>query len=271
MNQLKVFESPEFGLIRTIEINGKTWFVGKDIAVALGYDQPHKAVARHCKHGTKRTVPHPQSPDKLIEVLCIPEGDVYRLIAHSKLPSAEEFESWVFDEVLPSISKHGGYMMGQEEWTREELLAKSLIYANSVMEERAARIEELEAETQAQAEQIALAEPKVEYYDYFVDNRCTTSLTDTGKQIGMKPRAFIDWLIDKKYIFRKGKELLPYSQYTNKYFIVRDFATNRYIGRQTYVTEKGKVHFRKLCQKEGLIPPDQEIVTMVQPSDTFIM
>lgn len=270
MSQLKVFKNPEFGMVRSMSIDGEPWFVGKDVAEALGYKNTKDALGRHVDPEDKRGSRFP-TPFGTQQMTVINESGVYSLILRSNLPTAKEFKRWVTSEVLPSLRKNGGYLMGQEQMTEQELLASAFLVSQRIAEERAARIEELEAETQAQAEQIALAEPKVEYYDYFVDNRCTTSLTDTGKQIGMKPRAFIDWLIDKKYIFRKGKELLPYSQYTNKYFIVRDFATNRYIGRQTYVTEKGKLHFRKLCQKEGLIPPDQEIVTMVQPSDTFIM
>lgn len=110
MSEIQIFKNPEFGAIRTIEENGKVIFCGKDIAGALGYEQPHKAVERHCRYGMKYTVPHPQSKDKTIEMIFIPEGDVYRLITHSKLPAAERFEKWVFDEVLPSIRKHGAYI-----------------------------------------------------------------------------------------------------------------------------------------------------------------
>lgn len=110
MKELKIFENEAFGEIRTLETDdGKVLFCGADVAKALGYDQPHKAISRHCRCGMKCTVPHPQSPGKTIEMSFIPEGDVYRLIAHSKLPKAVEFESWVFDEVLPTIRKNGSY------------------------------------------------------------------------------------------------------------------------------------------------------------------
>ncbi|MBE6890034.1 MAG: toxin Bro [Ruminococcaceae bacterium] len=109
MNKLQVFNNPNFGQVRTIDENGKVLFCGSDVAKALGYDQPHKAIERHCRYGMKCTVPHPQSADKTIEMTFIPEGDIYRLIAHSKLPAAEQFESWVFDEVLPTIRKTGEY------------------------------------------------------------------------------------------------------------------------------------------------------------------
>lgn len=109
MNELKVFSNEQFGQVRTVVDNGKVWFCGKDVASALQYEQPHKAIKRHCRYGMKHTIPHPQAPNKTIEMLFVPEGDLYRLITHSKLPSAERFESWVFDEVLPEIRTTGGY------------------------------------------------------------------------------------------------------------------------------------------------------------------
>lgn len=109
MNNIQIFNSPEFGEIRTVVIDGEPWFVGRDIAKALGYAKPEGAVTTHCRHPLKQGIPHPQSPDKEIEALVIPEGDMYRLISKSKLKSAERFEEWVFDEVLPTIRKTGAY------------------------------------------------------------------------------------------------------------------------------------------------------------------
>ena len=122
MNQMEIFKNPEFGSIRTFEQDDKVLFCGTDIAAALGYTNPRKAVRDHTRGGTKRSI-GVQTGKKadgtpavqMVEMLFIPEGDVYRLIVHSKLPSAERFERWVFDEVLPSIRKHGAYI------TREKL------------------------------------------------------------------------------------------------------------------------------------------------------
>ena len=108
-----LFESSEFGTIRTAEINGKIHFCGSDVAKALGYANANKAVNDHCRCITKWNTPHPQSPNKTIEMSFISEGDVYRLIVSSKLPTAQKFESWVFDEVLPSIRKQGSYTITQ--------------------------------------------------------------------------------------------------------------------------------------------------------------
>lgn len=111
MANIQIFNSPEFGSIRTLDEDGKALFCATDVANALGYAKPQDAVARHCRYSVKRGVPHPQAPDKTIEMSFIPEGDVYRLITHSKLPGAEKFESWVFDDVLPTLRKNGSYMM----------------------------------------------------------------------------------------------------------------------------------------------------------------
>ena len=109
MNELQIFNNAEFGQIRTVEVEGKIYFVASDVAKALGYSRPADAVTQHCRYTVKRSIPHPQSPEKQIEVNAIPEGDIYRLITHSKLESAERFESWVFDEVLPAIRQNGYY------------------------------------------------------------------------------------------------------------------------------------------------------------------
>ncbi len=117
-NKLEIFASNEFGSLRTLECDGKVMFVASDVAKMLGYTNTSKAISDHCPHVTKRYIgvqtglkadgtPAMQN----VQVSIIPEGDVYRLITHSKLPTAERFESWVFDEVLPSIRKTGSYIV----------------------------------------------------------------------------------------------------------------------------------------------------------------
>lgn len=108
MNELQIFKNNQFGEIRTVEENGKVLFCGSDVAKALGYDQPHKAIERHCKNGGMfRTVTDSLGREQ--QAKFINEGNLYRLIANSKLPAAEKFESWIFDDVLPTIRKHGMY------------------------------------------------------------------------------------------------------------------------------------------------------------------
>lgn len=109
MNELQIFGNPKFGQIRMIQESGKVLFVASDVARALGYIRPNDAINQHCRYTVKHSIPHPQSSDKSIEVNVIPEGDIYRLAAKSELPGADEFESWIYDDVLPSIRKHGMY------------------------------------------------------------------------------------------------------------------------------------------------------------------
>ena len=124
MNQMEIFKNPEFGSIRTFEQDGKVLFCGKDVAQALGYRRPADAIAAHCKGVCVLPTP---SNGGIQQMKFIPEGDVYRLIVHSKLPSAERFERWVFDEVLPSIRQHGAYLTREKLWevaTSPEALLK---------------------------------------------------------------------------------------------------------------------------------------------------
>ncbi len=107
----KIFNNPKFGKVRIITDDGKTLFCGSDVAKALGYSNPRDTINRHCRCVVKRDTPHPQSPEKQIEMTFIPEGDVYRLAAKSELPGADEFERWIFDEILPTLRKTGTYSM----------------------------------------------------------------------------------------------------------------------------------------------------------------
>ena len=109
MNEMQVFQNSEFGSLGVLEINGKPHFPATACAKILGYAKPHNAIAQHCRYSLKQGVPHPQNPGKNVEMNFISEGDLYRLIVLSKLPAAERFERWVFDEVLPSIRQTGGY------------------------------------------------------------------------------------------------------------------------------------------------------------------
>ena len=112
MNDIIIFNNPEFGTVRTLEeANGTVLFAATDVALALGYTNTRDAISRHCRCVVKRDVPHPQAPDKTIEMSFIPESDLYRLVFSSKLPTAEKFTDWVTTEVLPQIRKTGSYMM----------------------------------------------------------------------------------------------------------------------------------------------------------------
>ena len=134
MNELQIFNSEEFGEIRTTEIDGKPYFVASDVANALGYTNPRKAVIDHCKGVTKRDTP---TSSGVQSMSYINEGDLYRLIMKSKLPSAEKFESWVMDEVLPAIRKTGSYQKPMTVAEQIQLLAQG----NQDHEERIEKLE----------------------------------------------------------------------------------------------------------------------------------
>lgn len=134
MNELQIFNSEEFGEVRTIEIDGKPYFVGTDVAKALGYSNPRKAILDHCKGVTKRDTP---TSSGVQSMSYINEGDLYRLIMKSKLPSAEKFEAWVMDEVLPTIRKTGSYQKPMTVAEQIQLLA----LGNQDHEERIEKLE----------------------------------------------------------------------------------------------------------------------------------
>ena len=109
MTDLQTYTNAAFGSVRVLYEDGKPLFCGADACKALGYSNQWDALKRHCRYLVKREVPNPQSVSKKVTMNFLPEGDLYRLITHSKLPSAEKFERWVFDEVLPAIRKSGMY------------------------------------------------------------------------------------------------------------------------------------------------------------------
>ena len=119
--QLQEFTNDEFGMIRVIDDQGRIVINGTDAARALGYARPSEAVRRHCRHARKQLTAHPQSPDKLMEMLFIPEGDLYRLVVSSKLPAARRFEAWIYDELLPAVRRKGAGKL------RDDRLADALI------------------------------------------------------------------------------------------------------------------------------------------------
>lgn len=202
MNEIQVFNNTEFGEIRTAEIEGKPYFMATDIAKALGYSRPNDAISAHCRATVKHSTP---ISGKMQEVNFIPEGDVYRLIARSKLPQAEKFEKWVFDEVLPSIRKTGGYIAGQEHMTDDELLANAILVAQRKIAERDKVI-------QAQNDAITELKPKAIFADAVSSSKTSILIGDMAKllrqngiEIGQK-RLF-DWLRNNGYLIkRKGSD-----------------------------------------------------------------
>lgn len=239
MNELKVFNNPKFGEIRTLTENGKTLFCGKDVAAALGYKDTTNAIKQHCKGVVKRHL-LTEGGNQITNF--IPEGDIYRLAAKSELPGADEFESWIFDEVLPSIRNNGGYIAGQQEMTPEEIMAKALLVAQKTIENQKIRLSAVTVD-------LEIARPKADYFDELVERNTLTNFRETAKEIGAKPKAFVDFLLSKKYIYRdkKGK-LLPYEGKNDGLFELKECFNEKtqWSGTQTLVTPKGRETFRLL-------------------------
>lgn len=241
MNELKIFNNPDFGEVRTLEENGEVLFCGSDVAVALGYAKPRNAIGTHCKGALKRGI---LTAGGNQEMTFIPEGDVYRLIARSKLPGAEQFERWVFDEVLPSIRKNGGYIAGQEAMTAEELMAKALLVAKKTIEEKEAELSRKQVEN-------AIMAPKADYFDELVDRNLLTGIRETAKELGVKQKVFVDFLLDKKYLHRsKSGKLTPTAGKGDGLFEMKECFNEKtsWAGTQVMVTPKGRETFRLLCQ-----------------------
>lgn len=249
MNNLEIFKNSNFGEVRTIVENDEILFCAIDVARALGYKNTRDAIQKHCKRGVSRNTTHPQSPDKKIEMIFIPESDVYRLIIKSKLPQAEEFEIWVFEEVIPSIRKHGGYIYKQEEMTKEELLAKAYMLSQSIIKEKEEENQKLLTLNSELTVENQIMKPKADYFDELVDRNLLTNFTETAKILGIKPKKFTEFLIDKKFIYRdkKGK-LVPYSNKNNGLFEIKESINHKtnWVGVQTLVTPKGRETFRLL-------------------------
>ena len=189
MNELQIFNSEEFGDIRTTEIDGKPYFVGTDVAKALGYNNPRDAVSRHCKGVVKHDTP---TSSGIQSMSYINEGDLYRLIIRSKLPSAEKFESWVFDEVIPSIRTNGGYIAGQETLSDDELMAKAILVAQKKIAERDQLIEEQRQQINVKNQIIGELKPKADYYDEILKNPGLVTITQIAKDYGMSGKKMND-------------------------------------------------------------------------------
>lgn len=230
-NKIEIFKNEQFGEVRTILEGEKVLFCAADVAKALGYTNPNKAVNDHCRAITKRSTP---ISGKVQSINFIPEGDVYRLIIRSKLPAAEKFELWVFDEVIPTIRKTGGYMTDSLLERIQKEPAVIVEFAQALILEKN-RVKALECE-------LNTAKPKADYYDAFINPDDCTNIRTTAKELKIPERKFVQFLLKEKYLFRSPSgQLLPYNKKSNEgLFIVRDFVTFRYTGSQTYFTPKGK-------------------------------
>lgn len=244
MNNLQIFNNAKFGKIRTIEENGTVLFCGSDIAKALGYARPADAISAHCKGVCVLPTP---SAGGTQNTKFIPEGDVYRLIAHSKLPAAEQFESWVFDEVLPTIRRNGAYMTDD---TLEHALTSPdflIQLATKLKEEKAKRIE-LEAQVEQDKPKVLFARAVETAHTSILIGDLAKILKQNGVQTGQK-RLF-EQLRQDGYLIKGGNSHNMPTQRAMEMglFEVKESTVNNpdgsvRINRTTKVTGKGQTYF----------------------------
>ncbi len=213
---MEIFNNAEFGSVRIIEENGSFLFCASDVAKALGYSNVHSALQRHCKGVVKRDT---VTSTRGIQALTyIPEGDVYRLIVHSKLPSAERFERWVFDEVLPSLRRNGIYITDPlvRQFARDPDFAHAVVDALYEQTERVNRLL-----------------PKADYFDAFVDPGDAVPIRIAAKQLGVSEHWLVCLLVGCRMLYRCNGRLVPYADKRFRgLFVVKE--------RRTMVTPLGK-------------------------------
>lgn len=243
MNQLQVFNHEMFGELQVLVENGNVYFPATEVAKTLGYSNTSDAIIKHCKKDGVAFREVIDSLGRKQQKKFITEGNLYRLIARSKLPEAEKFESWVFDEVLPTIRKTGGYVANEDMFINTYLPFaddQTKLMFRGVLET-----------VRRQNEQIAAMKPKVEYFDALVDRNLLTNFRDTAKELQIKERFFIDWLMKNKFIYRdQKKKLKPYAAYVPELFELKEWERNGRADVQTLITPKGRETFRLLLQKE---------------------
>ena len=218
--KIEIFNNVEFGRVRIIEENGSFLFGASDVAKALGYSNFRDALRRHCRGVVKRDSP---TTSGIQTMSYIPEGDVYRLIVHSKLPSAERFERWVFDEVLPSLRKNGIYITDPlvKQFARDPDFAHAVVDALYEQTERVNRLL-----------------PKADYFDAFVDPGDAVPIRIAAKQLGVSERWLVRLMVGCRMLYRCHGRLVPYADKRfGPMFAVKE--------RRTLVTPLGKEILRE--------------------------
>ena len=244
-NMVKTFVNEEFGSVRTIEENGKILFCGSDVAKALGYRRPKDAITAHCKGAVKRRL---LTNGGTQEMKMISEGDVYRLISHSRLPSAEKFESWIFDDVLPTIRRTGGYVSNEDMFVDNYLPFLDDAYRNLFRLQMIA-INQLN-------ERIRHDKPLVEFAnqvagtDNLIDMNAMAKLA-RAENIPVGRNNLYGWLKRMGVLMSNN---LPYQRYIDRrYFVVKESVFEvegmKKTYRQTFVTGKGQLFIIGLLRK----------------------
>lgn len=254
MNQLQVFSNPEFGEVRTISEDGKVLFCGKDVAAALGYSNTRDAINRHCKGVVKRDI---LSQGGKQSMSFIPEGDIYRLAAKSKLPGAEKFERWVFDEVLPTIRQTGAYMT-------PETIEKVLLNPDTIIN-LAQRIKALQSENkrllelgEKQEQVIGELKPKADYVDYILSSVGTLAIGQIAADYGLTANRLNKILLEERIQHKSGGQWILNREHMNKgYTQSKTIPIIRSDGRPdtklfTKWTQKGRLMINDLLNERGI-------------------
>lgn len=237
MNELQIFNNSEFGQIRTITKDEKTYFVGNDVAKALGYVETSKAIRTHCKGVSEMDIPTNGGIQKM---KMITEGDIYRLVIKSQLPSAEKFENWIFDNVLPSIRKNGGYIANQENLTPEQIVANALVVAQNIILQKDRQIKEMQ--------------PKADFFDCVADSKSAFSMNEVAKVLdykGIGRNKLFEFLREQGILDRYN---VPYQRYVdNGWFRVIEQKYMKdgepIVTTKTLVYQKGVDAIRKRLEK----------------------
>lgn len=260
MNDLQIFKNSEFGTVRTVEIEKKIYFVGKDVATALGYKDTTNALKQHCRGVVKHHLIDNLGRNQ--EVNVIAEGDIYRLAVKSQLPSAEKFESWIFDEVLPSIRKHGMYAV--DELLENPDIAIKAFTALKEEKERNKRLEQekkaLEVETIEMDKKISELQPKANYVDVILQSKSTVTITQIAQDYGMTANKLNIILRDMGIQRKVKKQWILYSDYQGNGYvhshtvdIVRKDGSPDVV-MNTEWTQKGRLFLYEELKKKGIYP-----------------
>lgn len=248
MNQLQRLFEYEGKQIRTVIRGGEPWFVAKDICVILEHSNPSKAIKDLVDEDDLTTgYPIVDSLGRTQNATLVNESGLYSLILGSRKQEAKKFKRWITNEVLPAIRKTGGYVADDELF-----IQTYLPYAD---EQTKATFRATLALVRKQNEQIAAMKPKAEYFDALVDRNLLTNFRDTAKELHIRQTDFINWLLEKKFIYRDQKgRLKPYAQYVPELFQLKEWAKNDKADVQTLITSKGRETFRLLYDGKRKIP-----------------
>jgi len=253
-NKMMIFENDTFGSLRTVVINDGVWFVGKEVAAVLGYERTTKAVADHVDEEDRLMLNRKTQSQFGIELgqrggWLVSESGLYSLILSSKMPTARAFKRWITSEVLPSIRKNGAYMTDAVIEHLEENPELVPEYLNHLRDENA-RAKELRRHLDTVTGQLAIAQPKAEYYNTYVNSEDALCFRYVAKELGVPERKLINYLLDKRFLYRdahRDSRVFPRAGDRNDpLFLVRDFHTRSgHRGQYTVLTVAGREHLMK--------------------------